>query len=102
MSYNFTSKDLLELGNLFKDVFNVDELTDTILGDSEQKEQKEQKTSEKLDKEQLLKECTEEIDTFTNVYGKLFKSFMEEGFTNQQAFRLVEIYAQNMLEAALW
>ena len=100
MSYNFTSKDLLELGNLFKDVFNVDELTDTILGDSEQKPS--EKLSEKLDKEQLLKECTEEIDTFTNVYGKLFKSFMEEGFTNQQAFRLVEIYAQNMLEAALW
>ena len=92
MSYNFTSKDLLELGNLFKDVFNIDELTDTILGDSEQKP----------DKEQLLKECSEEIATFTNVYGKLFKSFMEEGFTNQQAFRLVEIYAQNMLEAALW
>lgn len=100
MSYKktFTSKDLLELGNLFKDVFNIDELTDTILGDSEQK----QEQSEKLDKEQLLKECTEEIDTFTNVYGKLFKSFMEEGFTNNQAFRLVEIYAQNMLEAALW
>lgn len=98
MSHNktFTSKDLLELGNLFKDVFDIDELTDTILGDSEQK------SSEKLDKEQLLKDCTEEIATFTNVYGKLFKSFMEEGFTNNQAFRLVEIYAQNMLEAALW
>ena len=102
MSYNktFTSKDLLELGNLFKDVFDIDELTDTILGDSEQKQKQEQ--SEKLDKEQLLKDCTEEIATFTKVYGKLFKSFMEEGFTNSQAFRLVEIYAQNMLEAALW
>ena len=53
-------------------------------------------------KEQLLKDCTEEIATFTKVYGKLFKSFMDEGFTNNQAFRLVEIYAQNMLEAALW
>ena len=92
----FTHEEMLELGNLFKDVFNLDELTNTILGDSEQK------SSGKPDKEQLLKECTEEIATFTNVYGKLFKSFMEEGFTNNQAFRLVELYAQNMLEAALW
>lgn len=57
------------------------------------------KDEEDVSKDELMDEALESMENIAKLYGGLYESLIVEGFTENQAFRLVEIYAENVLKA---
>lgn len=57
------------------------------------------KDEEDVSKDELMDEALESMDNLAKLYGGLYESLMVEGFTENQAFTLVQIYAENILKA---
>lgn len=88
---NFTLDDLKTMGNIFEMAFKLDDTVKNMERESNEKSDE--------DKGKLMDEALESMNNIAEMYGELFMSLMDEGFTNSQAFTLVEIYAENILKA---